>query len=276
MISIVSSEVNMRMILWVYILCSVSYAWSQSVSDTVTVSIDEYKPFTSEYLTDNGVDCRITREAFKIMGVAVEFKYFPTARTYMMAEQGYVDATLPWAKRKGREKKFVYSDAIREADIEHFYYRKSNPIKWNSSQQDYSQLKGLRIGAVIGYNYGERFQDAEKKGVIVVERLPTLKNNFKKLFAGKIDIVISQKLVGDYNLNESFSSKDVELIASILQNSDVVEYDYLLFSKKSGNAQVYAQLFNEGLKKIKKSGLYTSIINGIYTGYYKNASVLNK
>ncbi len=266
----------MRNNLVICILCFLSYSWSLSLSDTVTISIDEYMPFTSQYLTDNGVDCRITSEAFKAVGVAVQFKFFPSARTYMMAEQGYVDATLPWAQRKGRELNFVYSTALREADIEHFYFLKSNPFTWNSAQQDYTQLKGLRIGAVIGYNYGEKFQYAEEKGAIVVERLPTLAGNFNKLFAGKIDLVISQKLVGDYSLNETYSSMDVQLITSTLQNSDGVEYDYILFSKKGGNAQVYAQLFNEGLGKIKESGLYTTIVEDIYTGYYQDNGVLKK
>ena len=64
------------------------------------------------------------------------------------------------AKRKERLNDFYYGEAIMESDKEFFFYRKDLSIYWDPKKQNYAVLNDLRIGAIIGYNYGSLFTEA--------------------------------------------------------------------------------------------------------------------
>ncbi|MGL1934518.1 MAG: transporter substrate-binding domain-containing protein [Fibrobacterales bacterium] len=227
----------------------------------ITIAIDEYPPFTSQTLTGYGIDCQIVSEVFKQIGVIVEYEFLPSARALMLTKRGHKDATVPWAMRQERLKDYYYSAPIREADIEYFFYINSNFV-WNPAQQDYSLLHGKNIGAMIGYNYGVNFENASRSKAIEVDRIASLKQNFKKLLAGHLDLVISQKRIGDYTLQQFFTPEQQENIRSIPQNSDPVEYDYLLFSKVKEYNRPLRDKFDAQLKIFMKSGHYKMLLNG--------------
>lgn len=258
--------------LWFVAVCLLGFSvWADDVVEPKTIvkiATEEYPPYTSKNLKHNGIDCHIIREAFALEGVDVVFRFYPGARAYMMAKSGQADATVPWAKRKGREDDFYFSDALIASDTEHFYFLKGTSFDWDPTEQDYNHLKGLRIGAVISYNYGEEFQTAEESGLIHVERVSTVEQNFKKLLLGKVDLVICQNRVGMHILQTKFTKNDIKKINHHPQNSDAVEYDYLLFTKKKKTSHNFLELFNKGLKKLKSSGKYDQYLTDLSEGKY--------
>ncbi|MGL1904075.1 MAG: transporter substrate-binding domain-containing protein [Fibrobacterales bacterium] len=231
------------------------------IPKVITIAIDEYPPYTSQTLTGYGIDCQIVSEVFKKIGVTVEYEFLPSARALMLTKRGHKDATVPWAMRQERLKDYYYSAPIREADIEHFFYIDSNFV-WNTAQQDYSLLNGKNIGAIIGYNYGEKFEKASLSKIIEVDRIAGLNQNFKKLLAGHLDLVISQKRIGDYTLHQFFTPEQQKNIRSTPQNSDPIEYDYLLFSKVKEYNRPLRDKFDTQLKIFMKSDHYKTLLNG--------------
>jgi polar amino acid transport system substrate-binding protein len=125
-----------------------AYAGQEPTS--ISIATEEYPPYTSESLKDFGIDAAIVSAAFNLEGIDIHYKFLPGARSYSEARVGMLDATLPWARREGREVDFYYSDPIIEIEVEHFFFRKAEPIDWDSGNPDMGQLAGLKVGAIIG------------------------------------------------------------------------------------------------------------------------------
>jgi len=79
-----------------------------------------------------------------------------------MTRIGDFDGTLLWAKREGREQHFFYSEPVIEVDKEYFYSLNEAPLAWNTKTLTITDLKNVKIATVIGYNYGDKLQKAEK------------------------------------------------------------------------------------------------------------------
>jgi polar amino acid transport system substrate-binding protein len=247
-----------------------SVTHSEPVRDknTIYIATEEYPPYTSENMKHNGIDCHVVREAFALEGIKVIYEFYPGSRSYMLAENGHVDGTVPWARRKGREDIFYFSDPVIESDTEQLHYLKGFEFKWNSIKRDYNDLKGLRIGAIISHNYDEKFQAAEKSGIITVERVASLKQNFEMLLKGHIDLLICQNRVGNHVLKTHFTKEQIELIGKKAENSDPVDYDYLLLSKKKDTSIYFRDAFNKGMKKLRESGKYSELMKDLRDGKY--------
>ena len=238
---------------------------------TVRISTEDYRPYTSPDLEHYGIDACIVREAFRLSGINVDYLFLPGARSFAMAKTGQTDATLPWALRETRRKDFFYSDPVLKVDHEHFFYRKGFKFDWDPKQPDYANLKGAQVGAIISYNYGKVFQQAEKSGVIEVMRLRTLEPAFTMLLNDRLDVVISKRRVGRHFLRDGFSKKYIALLDSRPENLRADSYDYLLISKKSPHAAFILNAFNHGLAEMRRNGTYDRFMSEFETGLLKQS-----
>jgi len=249
-------------------LSNFAQADDKSIPAVVQISTEEYIPFTSTKLEYAGIFSRIVSEAFLLEGIEVEYTFYPAARSYKLAQSGKVNGTIPWAYRAEREADFLYSDPVMDVGGEYFFYRQDFDFNWDPNNQDYRTLTGTRFGAILSYDYGKAFQDAEAKGIINVYRVSSLKKLFNMLRKRRIDIVISKEWVARYVLQSEFTA---EVLGQLDSRPEVVgpaNYDYLLFSKSRTNAQNLMETFNSGLKELRASGRYDVILDDMEKGEY--------
>jgi polar amino acid transport system substrate-binding protein len=247
------------------LLLQVSGGQAQS---TIRIATEEYPPYTSQNLNHFGIDAHIVSEAFKTQGIVVEYHFFPGARSFKLAQNGTYDATLPWAKRAGREVDFFYSDPVIDVDSEHLFYRKDMALDWDSQAPDYKDLQGKRFGAISSYNYGDLFQQAERDGVVSVSRVSELKQAFSMLLIKRVDVVISKERVARHVLNTEFSKGQIAEFASFPEQVKPVSFDYLLISKKSPYGVDFLNAVNRGLKVLMDSGKYEQFLVDFHDGLY--------
>lgn len=250
---------------------SADEATSAQAPKTIDISTEEYPPYTSFHLNHFGIDSHIVSEAFRLEGIDTKYHFFPGARSFDMAKRGEVDARLPWAKRPGREKDFFYSEPVIKVDIEQLFFRQGFRHDWDPMRRDYRDLAGLRIAAIISYNYGEKFQSAEASKLVHVERVRDLKIAFLMLLNNRVDMVISKERVADHALQSNFQSSQISQIQRIAEHEDTNQYDYLLFSRRSPNAKFFLEAYNRGLKKLKEGGLYDKFLADLKAGKYIKA-----
>jgi polar amino acid transport system substrate-binding protein len=255
-------------IILLFITLIASRADDISKPDVIHIATEEYAPFTSENLKRYGIFNHIVSEAFRLEGIEVEYQFFPGARSFHLAKDGALDGTTPWAKRKGREIDFFYSDPILDVGGEYFFYRKNYKFNWNPATQDYSHLKGVNVGAIASYDYGSKFKEAERQEVFRVYRVSSLKRLFVMLLNGRIDVVISKEWVARHALQVNFSSEQIAQIASRPENNEPPSYDYVLLSKKRPAAQYLLKSLNKGLKKLRASGKYDAFLKAFENGDY--------
>ena len=237
-------------------------------SEHILIATEEYPPYCSQNLKEQGIDCHIVRQAFQRVHVDVTFKFYPGARSYDLAETGKIIATLPWAKRKDRDRSFLYSDAVITVQPEHYFYLKKNKQDWSGDLSDFQFIKKKRIGAIIGHNYGEKFQEAEKNKTISVTRVSKPQQAFQMLVLNRIDAVICKQDVGEYELNHCIKAAERALIESTSAQLNQTSQDYMLFSRKHPHGERLQTLFNTGLKSIREDGTYEKILTEFKSGLF--------
>lgn len=211
----------------------------------------EWPPLISKDLKGGGPLCRLVTHAFALEGIKVEFGFYPWKRAMAYAVNGEWDGTIIWTYTKQRDKVLGYSDFIFQEGM-HFFHLKSYAFNWESLDN----LKGIKIGATLGYNYGTSFHEADAAKFIDVGWVHSDKLNFIKLLSGRIDIfpvelgagyACAQKHLGEVNtLKVTHHAKALK-----------IDTYHLLFSRKIQHFESMREQFNSGLQKLKDSGQLT-------------------
>lgn len=219
------------------------------VEKVLRITNGEWPPYLSETLPHYGLASRIVTEAFARKGVKVEYGFFPWARALNIAEAGDEwDGAAVWLRNPEREQKFYYSEPVLDSGYT-FFHLKSFDFQWATIDD----LRGLRIGATLDYDYGAPFTEAEQAGIIAVERVASDEQNLEKLIKGRIDIFPVTPEVGFSMLQKNFSAEEVALVTyhPTYLRSDPL---YLLLSRQNPENEALIALFNAGLQELKDSG----------------------
>ena len=217
---------------------------------TITLANGEWAPFQSKHLKHSGFASYIVERAFENEGIKVIYKYRPWKRAYEESKDGILDGTLIWRKTPYREKYFYFSDLLISSETVMFHL-KSMPFTWH----DNNQLVNYRLGGTIGYQYS--FDNVPN---IKIERERTDKQNFAKLLLHRIQLFALDKLVGYDILNQNFSETEIKNITYSNNPHGTIDY-YLMLNKKNPKNTDMLKIFNMGLKKLRDSGEYQTIID---------------
>jgi len=171
-----------------------------SAQETIRITTGEWAPFISKDLKHGGVVLHIVKDAFKAVGIKVEYGFFPWARAKHLAQIGKWDGTAVWGISSERENFFYYSDLVMTSPYVLFHL-KSYPLSWNT----WDDLAGIPMGGLIETNYGPDFTRLNKAGKMDVEWVPNDGLNFTKLLAKRIKFVPLELDVGYHIINSNFS-----------------------------------------------------------------------
>ncbi len=232
-----------------------AHADSQTVAEPLQIAVFEYPPFLSQNVRDYGLEPALVTAAFAKMQVQVEYRFLPAARALIMAGRGDYDATLGWVHSQERETDFIYSNALVQAPLV-FFHLKNQAFDW----QRYEDLQHLRIGTVTKYYYGPEFEQALRAGKLQAENSAWNDElNFRKLIAHHINLTPVNLYVGYNIIQNSFDAQTAALFTHHEQPLKISVH-HLLFPKKSHASSRRAEVFNQGLEKLRQSGEYERII----------------
>jgi polar amino acid transport system substrate-binding protein len=239
---------------------SVSQAWAEEI---ITVATLEYAPWTGKNLKFNGFVNHVITEAFRRKGYSVKFTYLPWKRAVIETKNGNYAALSYVYWSKDREKEFYLSDPISVEKIV-FFHLQSNPIKdWNTLDD----LKDYKFGATRGYTYTKEFWQAVESKRLKVYVTDSDVQNFKKLFAGRIDIFPSGLVNGYSILQKEFGAGKSHLLS--YHSKPLSETTgHLAFTRSSKNSENLRQVFNQGLAELKEEGLYDEFVVDLLAGKY--------
>jgi len=237
---------------WMLLLAG---AWGQAPADgKVRLSNGEWPPYLSPDMPHYGIASRIVTEAFAEVGIEVEYDFFPWSRAYYLAERGEWDGTAVWLKNPERQEAFFYSDPVISSGYV-LFHRKDFNFDW----EDYSDLKGLTLGATLEYDYGPVFKRAREEGLVKVEWVSRDILNFNKLLRGRIDLFASDRIVGLALLHKHYSPDQIRQITyhPRLMRADPL---YLLLSRAVPENRERIKRFNEGLARLRARGRVEEIL----------------
>lgn len=222
-----------------------------SASETVRLAVGEWAPYTSDTDPEGKMLEKVTRQAFALEGIHVEYAYFPWQRSYLLAANGDFDGTMPWNKTDARLKDFYFPKTSLLKDENVFFHLKTVPFDWATLED----LKRYRVGVTIGFKEEAIYKS---KG-IPADMVNSEELNFRKMRVGRIDVYQTSKRVGYVTLKKTFGHQDASLFTHHPKIVSESEF-FILFSKATQRGQYLADRFDAGLKKLKANGTYDKIL----------------
>lgn len=235
-------------VVMIFILLYATGIWAE---EPLVIVTDPWPPYTVEIDGDiRGTDVEITQAVFRQLGIPVNIQFYPWKRCLMMVETQKADAILDASITPERQAFLYFPDEPVSEGITVFFIKKGRTIPFTALDD----LNGLRVGAGLGYSYCDDIDQASF--MEHAERVPTLEQNFKKLLADRLDVVVEVDAVGYFTAKQMGILDQITIIphASYCQGGN-----YLAFSKKSGHDQLASQ-FSTALQAFKLTDEYTHIL----------------
>lgn len=237
----------------ILVICGIGYPSEGSAETPLIIATGELPPYVSTNPRES-VMTEVLKEVGHEMGVTFVFRFMPWKRCESAVEKLEAWGAIPYVLTPEREKKYYFSDKLFNRAGKFFYYsQKGTPKQIPFS--GLSDLRGYIIGGVIGYYYEQSLLEAK----LHVEFVTADEQNFWKLRAGKVDLIIADEVVGNYIIRKRFP-QEVGNYFTLSKPLDVIG-DYLITSKKYPNTQKLLIKFNMALEKIKGNGVYQRILD---------------
>lgn len=240
------------------IFCAVCFCATESVAASATdtgnsitlVGEDEWYPYAA--FKDGklqGLAVDVIEAAFAAVNVKVQFKSAPYARCLMLAESGQELACFDSLKDSKLSKNFLFhTEPIFSAEIGIYALDSSR-----EKNVQIDALHGKQVGVTHGYTYTDK---VDIDHWIVREVAPTDLSNLRKLIRQRSDYSLVYTRVVDYLV----SRYPDELRGKIKQVGSLSKSAlYVSFSKQRAESAKFAELLDQGLRKIKKNGKYAKI-----------------
>ncbi len=237
-------------------------ALSVSAAEKIRVATGEWVPYVSKAYQHHGAIGHVIEKIYQSEGIEVEFGYFPWARGYQMVKDGVWDTTMPYYCSPEREKLFYCSDPIAEGQ-QVYFHRTDYSFDWETI----ADLKGLKVGATLGYYYGEAFEKAERDGFFYVQRIASDETNFMVLMKERINIFPQDKDVGYAMIRRLFNEDERKLITHHKTPIHTKSL-HLLFARNNEKSKHHLDVFNRGLKRMRSSGELQGYLQAMSDGVY--------
>lgn len=239
-----------RKILYIVCLFSLLISPAAFSAEPIKLASLDWEPYIGQKLKNQGYVAELVMAAFKKAGYDVTIDYMPWARVVKLSEKGTYDGYFPEYYSDSLKEKFHVSDPMPGGPLG-LFKRKGEAITYSKLED----LKPYKIGVVRGYINTAEFDAAD---YLKKDEANDDLQNFKKLLKKRIDLVVSDKFVGLYVVEQNIpeSLKDIEFIDPPLETKDL----YICISKQTPDALVKIKAFNKGLKTLKESGQVESIL----------------
>ena len=227
-------------------------------AETVKLTSLEWPPYTSASMKEQGASVAVAKAAFAAMGHELVVDFYPWKRAVHLAKEGKkYDGYFPEYFAEELKQDFVLSDPMGSGPLG-FAELKSNPVTWASLED----LKKYKVGVVSGYvNTTEFDQMVASKAIKASEASDDVKN-LLKLSSGRSDLAVVDKNVLSYLLASDPKLKakagDIQFNASLLEDKQL----YVCF-KKGAKGEKWANILNEGLKKIDVQAIMDNYLNSL-------------
>ncbi|KAA0949347.1 MULTISPECIES: transporter substrate-binding domain-containing protein [unclassified Pseudomonas] len=194
-----------------------------------------------------GLDYETTVIVFQRLGIDVQWQFLPWKRCLAMLDQGQADGALDIFHSNERDNVLLYpSEPLSRVEFVMFYANeRPHPF------QTLDDLRGLTIGTSPGYLYGAEFSEST---LFNREPAPSHEANFGKLARGRIDLLITDRRVGQHAL------KELGLEDQITQAPNVISsQQQFLAVRRGAGMDLLVQRFGAELKRFKQEPAYAAL-----------------
>lgn len=240
-----------------YLLLSVSLLFSGPVvaapEKIVVLAEDAWYPYSGIHVDSpsdaQGITVDLVRLAFERAGVEVEYKTMPYDRAKNYVEEGRYIACFNVPFEPVIEKHYLWPDEKLFRARSLYYVNSDSPRQEISSV---SELKGVKVGLVQGYGYGDSIDNDEEMHKVYSK---TTEISLKKLLRGRIEVAIVFEEIAKYLKPKMDISSEIRSLGL----TDFVDIN-IAFSKDHPQSKHFLELYNKGFAEILSDGSYDRVI----------------
>lgn len=228
---------------------------SYMIASDSTFAPFEFQNSDGEY---QGIDVDLMTRIAELQGFNITFKFIGFSSAVQAVESGQADGMIAGMTiTKEREKAFDFSDPYFKSGIQLAVKKGNDTIK------SYEDLKGKTVGAKIGTESADFLEANKDKYGYSIKYLDTTDALYGALEIGEIVAMMDDYPVIGYGIAQN------QLLATPIPREEGGSYG---FAVKKGKNSELIEMFNEGLKELKRTGEYDEIVGT----YIKDGSVENK
>lgn len=263
-------EVSMKGIISIFlIILSINIIASEKVEidkKEIKLSVFHYPPYMDKNLENNGLFCELILEAYKAVGIEVEFNFYPLRRStqYVIEGRSLGQLGTIW-NFPIEEKDNLYFVPIFYYKIVGFYLKKNYKT---IEIKNLNELRKYRISVILGSSDEQVLKSNEN---LIVESVSNMEQLFKQVYLGRSDIAFAVELSG-INTLKNYYPKEIKkwgITEDYIQKINA----HVVFSKKYPSCVEYAEKLKLGLMLIKENGIFSKIFKKYYEDYYEKNDI---
>jgi polar amino acid transport system substrate-binding protein len=217
---------------------------------TISIVADEWCPYNCTPGDERpGYMIEIVQKVLGEAGHTIDYRNMPWSRAIEEARRGKFDAIVGAAQ--GDAPDFVFPG--EKLGVSANVLMVKSGTAWRYSDLD--SLQAVSLGTIRDYSYGDELDayitqhEKDAKRVQVASGDTALETNFRKLDAGRIDVLVEDRNVIEYYLAGA-GQAGAYVAAGDLGEDDL----FIAFSPANKDAAEYARLLGEGVQKLRASG----------------------
>lgn len=149
------------------------------------------------------------------LGVRLEIVECPLARCLKLLEDGSVDVSMGLVASPEREAYAAFLLPPYAHSVPTYFFQRANDLR---EIREFNDLRNMRIGVVNGLRY---FDEFDKDSTLQKDFGPNVETNFRKLMAGRLDVVPAGANVGTrFEGDPEFAGK-MKRATYVRQNSNI-------------------------------------------------------
>lgn len=193
-----------------------------------------------------GIDVDLVKRAAELQGFTVEFKFIGFSSAVQAVESGQADGMVAGMTiTDDRKKAFDFSVPYFDSGIQIAVKKGNDKIK------SYDDLKGKKVAVKIGTESADFLEKNKKKYDYSIKYLDTTDALYSALEIGEVDAMMDDYPVIGYGVAQN------QPLATPIPREKGGSYG---FAVKKGQNPELLEMFNEGLKEMKRTGEYDKII----------------
>ncbi|WP_169337012.1 substrate-binding periplasmic protein [Algicola sagamiensis] len=233
------------------------------MAETVIVLSSEYPPWAGQKLYQLGYVNHVVKESYQQVSVTAEFRFVPWDTLKDELTDKEYDAVSFGLKLKGEHAdEFLMTLPVMHEEVRFLTLAQHSLLKWNT----FEDLKKYRIGATRGIPYMLGFWEAKEAGVLNVELAESDFENMNKLLLGTIDLFPMGKTVGGLQINRHLHQMRSQF--KWVRKPLYKFAGHVYYPKEKPQSHLWLRLFNEGYRKLTKSGKLDMMKRHFLAGKY--------
>lgn len=222
----------------------------QARSPIVLAAEDDWYPYAAKVGTlPKGFAVELITAAFEAVGTKVTYKVVPFARGMEGVKVGTYAGCFNAGTSGTLRSEYLVPTRFLALSEQVVWGRPSSP-----SVGSYEDLEGKTVGIANAYTYSPQLTENVR---IRKDVAPYEVGSLKKVALGRIDYTIVDRWVARYLISTNSSDLEGKLKAvGLLQTDTIVP----VFSKKHPDGAKALELYEEGMKRIRKNGTYDRIM----------------